>query len=322
MQTKNKILKFLRGLDWRVLLSIPALAITLGVANNLRIPQDLRVNWSGKRAEAAIEADTTGPDAESAGPVESAALASPARKDAKPGEWTTNFAAATNAAEAAHLPVVVVAVTPGCPYCVRFHHAIDNEEVRSWQKKLGWYFVMSTSSDAKETIDFVKSTPVRNKTPPYAGVYWLRPDGTRALRNFPAKSGEMGIPMENSLAQEWMHAVEASAPGAPGSSFAPSQALGVQVSAKAESEKLGLGRVKMFPQTDKILPGQKVVLRAKPSAGSEFAGWRFPDGRIVDGEPQLVLDDQCLPGVYKAIFRRRKDSVKSASQNESEGVEE
>jgi hypothetical protein len=153
--------------------------------------------------------------------------------------------------------------------------------------------------------------PIRNKTPPYVGVYWLRPDGKRTMRNFSAKSGLMGVPAESSLMQEWMHATEASVPGAPGASFVLEQGLGVQVSAKIESKKFGFGRVKMEPETDVILPGQKVVLTAKPNNESEFAGWRYPDGQIVDGEPQLTLDDQCQPGVYRAIFRRNKGNKKS-----------
>ena len=206
------------------------------------------------------------------------------------------------------MPVVVVALLPGCPYCVRFHRTIDNEEVKAWQKKLGLYFVMSTS---REPVKFVKSTPIRNKTPPYVGVYWLRPDGRRTMRNFSAKPGQMGIPEENSLVQDWMHAIEASVPGAPGASFVSEQGLGVQICAKIESQNSGLGGVKMVPKTDIILPGQKVILTAKPSYESEFAGWRYPDGRIVNGEPQLTLDDQCQAGVYKAIFRRRKVNKKS-----------
>jgi len=200
---------------------------------------------------------------------------------------------------------------PECPLCVRFHNAIDNEEVKAWQKKLGWYFVMSSSTGDKETLDFVRSTPIPNNKPPYVGVYWLRQDGRRTMRNFSARAGQMGVPAESSLAQEWMHAVEASVPGAPGASFVSEQGIGVQVYAKIESERFGFGHVKMVPETGLIQPGQKVVLTAKPNNISEFAGWRYPDGRIVNGEPQLTLDDQCQAGVYKAIFRRIKGTRKS-----------
>ena len=315
----NRIWTFIRGLDWRVLFLLPALAVLLGIANNLRVSPDLRVRWSGERpAIVNEEEEATGGDTGSAKPMERPENASVAETDVERGVWTSNFIAATNAAEAAHLPVVVVALLPGCPYCVRFHRTIDNEEVKAWQKKLGWYFVMSTS---KDPVNFVKSTPIRNKTPPYVGVYWLRPDGRRTMRNFSAKPGQMGIPEENSLVQEWMHAIEASVPGAPGASFVLEQGLGVQICAKIESKKFGLGWVKIAPETDVILPGQKVVLTAKPSKESEFAGWRYPDGRIVDGEPQLTLDDQCQAGVYKAIFRRRKVNKKNRVL-EADGEEE
>ena len=187
----NRIWTFIRGLDWRVLFLLPALAVLLGIANNLRVSPDLRVRWSGERPENASVAET----------------------DVERGIWTSNFTAATNAAEAAHLPVVVAVSLPGCPFCVRLHSAIDNEEVRAWQKKLGWYFVMVTSSEDRETLNFVKSTPIRNNKPPYVGVYWLRQDGRRTMRNFSARAGQMGVPAESSLAQEWMHAIEASVPG-------------------------------------------------------------------------------------------------------------
>ena len=307
----NRIWTFLRSLDWRVLFSLPALAVVLGIANNLRVASDLRVRWSGERPAIVNEAEATDGDVGFARPMEHHENASVAETVVERGVWTSNFVAATNAAEAAHLPVVVAALLPGCPACVRFHSAVDNEEVKAWQKKLGWYFVMSTSSADKETLKFVRSTPIRNKMPPYVGVYWLRPDGRRTARNFSAKSGQMGVPEESSLVQEWMHAIEASLPGAPGTSFVLEQGLGVQVSAKSEFEGFGLGRVKMVPETDLIQPGQKVVLTAKPNSESEFAGWRFPDGRIVNGEPQLTLDDQCQAGVYRAMFRRIKGNKKS-----------
>lgn len=312
-------MKFLRSLDWRVLLSLPVIAALLGIANNLRVSPDLRVHWSGELPETASDKESYGEDTGFVGtgnapfvgngnaPEEASVAEAPVER----GTWTTNFAVATNAAESAHLPVVVVAFQPGCPSCARFHSAIDNDEVRAWQKKLGWYFVMATSSKDKDTTDFVKSTPVRSKTPPYVGVYWLRPDGRRTMRNFSAKSGMMGVPEEGSTVQEWMHAVEASVPGAPGATFVSEKGLGVQVGAKIESQHFGLGRVKMSPETDLIMPGQKVEITAKPGKESEFAGWRFPDGRIVDGEPQLTLDDQCQAGVYRAIFRRVKKSNKS-----------
>ena len=287
----NYVSKFLRSLDWRVLFAVPVLSMLLGVANNQRVPEDQRVRWSGERPTMAIEA----------------------KADVERGVWTTDFVSATNEAEKAHLPVVVFAMLQGCPSCARFHQEIQHEKVRAWQKKLGWYFVMTSSDDA---VAFVKTTPVRNKKPPYMGVYWSRSDGRRIMRNFTAKSNHMGVPEEASVAQEWMHAVEASVPGAPGTSFAPDRGPGVQISVKVESDRAGRGRVKMSPQVHAIQPGQKVILTAKPRSGSEFAGWRYPDGQIVQGGPQLTLDDQCQAGVYKAIFRRRKSGAPKTNEEE------
>ena len=167
---------------------------------------------------------------------------------------------------------------------------------------------------AHDGFRFVKATPVsmRNKKPPYVGVYWRRADGRYVLRNFSAKSGLMGVPAESSHVLEWMHAVEASVPGAPGVSYVPQHGVGVQVAVKAEPKLRGW--VEMSPPVEAIHSGQKVSLNAKPKAGSEFEGWRYPDGRIVRGGPQLILDDQCQAGEYSAIFSHRKGNGKSGAQ--------
>lgn len=282
----NRIWTFLRSLDWRVLIAVPVLSLLLGVANNLRVPEGQQVRWSGERPTVVIEAEA----------------------DANRGVWTTDFVAATNAAEAAHLPVVVFVLLPECPFCISFHEQVLRDEVKEWQKKLGWYFVLTSSDKAPDALNFVKNTPIRNRKPPYVGVYWTRPDGTRAMRNFTVKTGSMGVPPESSLVREWMHAVEASVPGAPGVSSDPSQGVGVQVDVK--SENVMMGRVKMSPKVSVIHPGQHVVLTAIPKNGMAFAGWRYPDGRLVQGGPQLILDDTCQAGTYEAVFREHKGKGK------------
>ena len=290
-------MKSLRNLDWRVLLALPVLSVLLGVANSLRVSEDQQVRWSGERSDDVVIKEV-------------------AEHEVTPGVWTSDFVSATNAAEAAHLPVVVYALLPGCPYCVSFYHAVQSEEVKAWQKKLGWYFVMTSSEETPEALTLVKTKPVRNKKPPYLGVYWKRADGTRTMRNFTVKSGHMGVPAESSLAREWMHAVEASVPGAPGVSFVPKSNIGVQITVGVESERLGkrfgmpLGRVTMSPHVKVIHAGEKVVLTAQPKKNAVFAGWRYPDGRIVQGGGQLTLDDTCQAGAYRAIFRRRKGEGK------------
>ena len=289
----NRVLNFLRKLNWYVLFAIPVLSALFGIVNNLRVPENQRVIWSGMRLDKVPEEIVT--------------------HDVKRGVWTSNFVAATNAAEMAHLPVVVAVLLPGCADCKRFHKEALSEEVIAWQKNLGWYFVMVNASEAHAVARFVKSTPVRNKSAPYMGVYWSRADGPRVMKNFPGKSKHMGVPPEPSLGKEWMHAVEASVPGAPGASFIPN---GVQISVRAESEKpaVGLGRVKMSPKVDIILPGQKVVLTATPQKKEAvFVGWRYPDGTIVRSEPRLTLDDRCQGGMYSALFRRRKGNARDGA---------
>ena len=88
----NCIWTFLRSLDWRVLLALPVFSLLLGVANNLRVPKEQQVRWSGERPTIAIEEEV--------------------ETDANRGVWTTDFVAATNAAESAHLPVVVFVLLP------------------------------------------------------------------------------------------------------------------------------------------------------------------------------------------------------------------
>ena len=276
---------FLRSLDWRVLFAVPVLSVLLGVVNNLRTPEDQRVRWSGERPTITIEAED----------------------EVDIGMWTTDFVTATNEAVAAHLPVVVVVLMKGCPACARLHREILAEDVKAWQKKLGWYFVMVASDENHDALTYVMNTPVRNTKAPYVGVYWTRADGTRVVRNFSGLPGQMGVPEERSLKQEWMHAVEATALGAPGATFVPQRDVGVQIAVKAESIHWGTGRVSISPPVHEVHKGEKVVLTAKPNAASVFVGWRYPDGRVVrGGPPQLTLDDQCQPGMYRAIFNRPK----------------
>ena len=72
----KSIWNFLRSLDWRVLFAVPVLSVLLGVANNLRVPEERQVRWPGERPTVVIEAEA----------------------DANRGVWTTDFMAATNAA--------------------------------------------------------------------------------------------------------------------------------------------------------------------------------------------------------------------------------
>lgn len=280
----KSIWNYLRSLDWRVLFAVPVLSVLLGVLNNFRTPEDQRVRWSGTRPEITIEAEP----------------------EVDLGMWTTDFATATNEAAVAHLPLVVVVLQKGCPACARFHREILAEDVKAWQKKLGWYFVMVAADENHDVLTYVMNTPVRNTKPPFVGVYWTRADGTRVVRNFSGLPGQMGVPEERSLKQEWMHAVEATALGAPGATFVPQRDVGVQIAVKAESVHWGTGKVGMVPPVHEIHKGEKVVLTAKPNQGSFFEGWRYPDGRVVRCGPQLTLDDQCSAGMYRAIFNRPK----------------
>ena len=285
----NRAWKFLRSLDWRVLFAVPVLSVLFGVANNLRVPEDQRVRWSGAPVrDEAVAADETG---------------------AQRGAWTADFDAATNAAEAAHVPVVVVVTQKGCAFCARLHKALNGPAVKDWQRARGWYFVVAERERRPDVADFVVSTPVTNTIAPYVGVYWTRADGTQAMRNFPGRQGQMGVKKEKTLALEWIRAVEVSVPGAPGMAGGASAASIVKgakkrIAAAAELEKGAEGHVKMTPHVEFLREEQKVVITAKPKKGSVLAGWRYPDGRMVHGRASLTVGSDSPEGTYTALFRR------------------
>ena len=292
----NRIWKFLRSLDWRVLFAVPVLAVLLGVANNLRVSEDQRVRWSGERLEE--------------GSPETA-------RGARRGAWTSDFDAATNAAAAAHLPVVVAVTQRGCPYCARLHKALKGVAVRSWQKERGWYFVSVARESNPQATDFVVSTPVTNTVAPYVGGYWTRADGTQTLKNFPGRPGQMGVRKEKSLALEWMRAVEAALPGAPGLAGGTSAASFVRrakmpLAVAADKERGAEGLVRMSPAVSFLKEGQKAVLAAEARPGSVLAGWRYPDGRFVTGKSRLTVDTSWPEGTYSAVFRKPENCAAPA----------
>ena len=285
----NRIWKFLRGLDWRVLFAVPVLSVLLGVLNNLRVSEDQRVRWSGE-------------------PIQDAALAADAF-GAQRGMWTSDFDAATNAAMAAHVPVVVVVKQKGCPFCSRLQKALSGPAVKDWQKARGWYFVLTEREKAPQVADYVVSTPVTNNLAPYVGVYWTRADGTQAMRNFSGRQGQMGVKKEKTLALEWMRAVEMSVPGAPGLEGGESAASILRgakkrVVAVADLERGAEGRVKVKPRTEFIKEGQTVTFTAEPEPGSVLAGWRYPNGQTVRGKASLTIGSNYPEGTYAALFRR------------------
>ena len=288
-------MKCLSSLDWRVLFALPVLSVLLGVVNNLRVPEDQQVRWSGERVD----------------DVSVKELAAP---DVKRGVWTSDFQAATNAAITAHIPVVVVVTQKKCDYCARLHKALDDEYVKSWQKERDWYFVLADKDDTPEAAELTGKTPTRLKLGPYGGVYWTRADGTRAMRNFPCRQGMMGVQTDDLLAREWIRAVEASVPGAPGVDDSASSALAVReskkpIAATVKLENGAAGRVKMSPPVKFLKNGRTVVLTAEPRRGSVFVGWRYPDGRLVYESARLKVDFHSLEGTYTAVFRRMKDCV-------------
>jgi len=291
--TMNDMKDLLHGflkVDWRVLVAVPVLSVFLGIANLLRLPEDMHVAWS----------DTPQP--------EPAAESSQARS----GEWTSNFAAATNAAETAHLPVVVVVGQKGCGYCARLRTALKGAAVADWMKERNWYFVLTERERSPEAADFAATTPAVNDVAPYVYVRWTRPDGTRTERNFPGRYGSMGVPREGILSLEWMRAVERDLQDAPGVKNGISvdsivKTAKVPVSAVAELEGGAKGRVSMSPKVSFLKEGQKVKLKAIPGKGSVLSGWRLPDGRVLRGRSSLSLGAHSSAGRYAALFRRAED---------------
>lgn len=288
MQLKERMLNYLKSLDWRVLLAVPVLSVVLGVVCNLCVPGDRRVKWSGARSRGDSD--------------ENAML------EVKRGAWTSNFDVATNKAESAHVPVVVVVTMSGCGYCSRLHNALKGVSVKSWMKERGWYFVLVDRKNCEQAYELVRNTPSVNKSAPYVGVYWTRKDGTKAMSNFPGRHGKMGIEGNNRLSLEWMLAVEASVPGAPGLEGGVSAAdivrsAKVRIAAAADERDGAAGKVKIVPQVDFISDGQTVEIVAEPQKGSVFAGWRYPDGRFVNEKPRLTAGSHFQEGTYTAVFR-------------------
>jgi len=285
----KQIWKLLLSLDWRALVAVPVLSMLLGIANNMRVPEDQRVRWTGERDEK----------------KPSDVASSVARR----GVWTSDFEAATNKAAAARLPVVVVVEQEGCAYCARLHKILAGDVVRSWQKERGWYFVLTTRESSPQAAELAATTPATNTVAPYVGVYWTRADGTRTMNNFSGRHGMMGVAMDKSLALEWMHAVEESVRGAPGIEGGVSAASIVdkmkkRIAVKTELEEGAKGRARMSKHLSFLKEGQSVDLIAEAKRGSLFVGWRYPDGRILYGKYRVKIDSFCPEGTYKAIFRR------------------
>jgi len=307
----GRILIFLKGLDWRVLFAVPVLAVLLGVLNNFnkQMPDEQRVVWSGERPAADGEGENAASGPGGGGKPGAEVGPGTGKTGAERGEWTSNFDAATNAAEAAHVPVVVVVTQKGCAYCVRLHKVLKSVAVSSWMKERDWYFVMTTRESAPEVAEYVVTTPVTNTVAPYVGVYWTRGDGNRVMRNFPGRRSMMGVRKENKLALEWMRAVEKSLSGAPGlekgaSAFSIVRGAKLKIAAAAECEGGAEGRVKMSPRVSFLKEGQSVQLTAEPKSGSVLAGWRYPNGRTVHGKTRLTVGSHNPEGTYTAVFRR------------------
>ena len=278
------------GLDWRVLAALPILSVALGLANEIRVPEDMRVSWSGVRVQQEAKAGSA----------------------VHRGEWTSNFASATNAAAVAHVPVVVVVTRKGCTMCKRLKHALNGVAVGDWMRRRNWYFVLVDSEESKEATDLTMTTPTANDYAPYVGVYWTREDGTSAMQNFCGRHGIMGVRKEKLLALEWMRAVEKPLHGAPGldgdaSAESIVKAAKLPVSAGAEFIGGAGGRVKMSPRVDFVKEGKTVRLSAEPAPGSVLAFWRYPDGRTVYGMDQIAIASHSPAGRYTGVFRRIED---------------
>lgn len=283
------VLSFLRSLDWRVLLAVPVLSVLLGVANNMRVSEEHRVQWSGAHGENASDEIAT--------------------RDVKRGVWTSNFDAATNLAESAHIPVVVAVTMSGCGHCSILRKVLNGVAVKTWMKERNWYFVHVDRRKCEQAYKLVRNTPLTNTTAPYVGVYWTHKDGTKSMRNFPGRKGLMGVKREKTFSLEWMLAVEASVPGAPGLDSGVAAATivdgaKVPIATAVDQGNGAAGRIKKVPDVDFITEGHPVSLTAEPQKGSVFAGWRFPDGRFVCEKSRLTIGTDSSGGTYTAVFLR------------------
>ena len=106
-----------------------------------------------------------------------------------------------------------------------------------------------------------------------------------------------------------MLAVESSVPGAPGlrngvTASSIVQEIKIPIATAVDQRNGAAGRVRMAPRVDFISGGQTVTLMAEPQQGSVFAGWRYPDGRLVYENSRLVIGSDFMGGTYTAVFLR------------------
>ena len=112
------------------------------------------------------------------------------------GEWTSNFVAAKEYADANAVPMLVYWTNSGCTYCELLEDVFEKEEFRAWQKSRQMIMVFA-SNDATAKA-FAKND---SGNFPYVAAYWNKGDGNVVLEKFTGRTGRMPCPSGTLLRQ-------------------------------------------------------------------------------------------------------------------------
>ena len=310
--------------DFAVLAFIVALAVILGVLNNLRVADERRVKWFGAPVDRSgletIEAEdadlpTATDGAEETEPTIRSAPIRVSTGAVRPGEWNADFKGVLAKAESEQRPMVVLCTRKGCGHCARLEESIAGGVFRLWREDrapLMAYVKTGSRLSSPETLRayeaFMKGSD-KGHSVPYVCVYWPQKGSVNRVA-FSGRRGMMGGLRDKLLVVELMSALDS--------------ALGVQVkdghkSLESILELADAGRVSaraevggtvtMTPEDGKLADGAKVELVAHPDEGYVFLDWLRPDGSSVAFSPHLTVSEEMAIGCYTARFKRQSQCL-------------
>lgn len=111
--------------------------------------------------------------------------------------WGSDFTAATNAAAAAHRPLVLFWANTGCTHCEALEASVQSATFEAWRKKSSYLFCYVLGSGGKDPNGGTKvrefagtagGTKARPSNYPYLCLYWPKRDGSVAATSFTTDS--------------------------------------------------------------------------------------------------------------------------------------
>lgn len=117
---------------------------------------------------------------------------------ARPGYWTSDFAAAKAAAEKTHTPMLLFWGFDQCAHCGKMKsNGLDSDEFKAWIAKKPIYLVYTEVDEAHRYTDTAVKTFTKgdNKSGdyPFMRCYWLKADGTTVSRCFSGNSHQLPV---------------------------------------------------------------------------------------------------------------------------------